>query len=360
LSIQKNIALHSLLNSKKNNFNLIRMLAALAVIISHSYALALGDRGLEPVKNFLGISLGAIAVDIFFITSGLLVTRSLLVRTNLTFFIASRVLRIFPALLVSVIFCTVLGATLSSFPLQQYIRDPELLNFIIYNTTIIISDYQKLPGLFYNAPLDRSVNGSLWTLPWELRMYIVLCLIGIFCTILKKIKLHLDISPYAIVLIAIFSTGLYFYFHFTENNHWFYYKFFRFASAFFIGGSIYILRKYIYLNIKVGVIALSFLVIALCISKTMLFITYIFCVPYLVLCAAYLPTGKIHNYNKLGDFSYGTYIYAWPVQQTLAITFIGITPTQMSIFAIVLVSGLSIMSWYLVEKPCMKLKRYFN
>ena len=151
MSFQNKIALSSVIDNKNNNFNLIRMLAALAVIVSHSYALALGSRQLEPIKNLLGVSLGSIAVDIFFITSGLLVTRSLLVRTDLKFFITSRILRIFPALLVSVLFCVVLGAYLSSFSLQNYLQDAELLHFIIYNSSIIITDYQELPGVFYNT-----------------------------------------------------------------------------------------------------------------------------------------------------------------------------------------------------------------
>jgi peptidoglycan/LPS O-acetylase OafA/YrhL len=65
VSYQNKIALSNVVDSKNNNFNLIRMLAALAVIVSHSYALALGNRQLEPIKNLLGISLGSIAVDIF-------------------------------------------------------------------------------------------------------------------------------------------------------------------------------------------------------------------------------------------------------------------------------------------------------
>jgi peptidoglycan/LPS O-acetylase OafA/YrhL len=360
---QNKIALSKVIDNKNNNFNLIRMLAALAVIVSHSYALALGNRQLEPIKNLLGISLGTIAVDIFFITSGLLVTRSLLVRTDLKLFIVSRVLRIFPALLVSVLFCVILGAYLSSFSLQNYMQDSELLNFIIYNATILLTDYQELPGVFYNAPFDRSVNGSLWTLPWELRMYLVLIGLGVLSYVLKKAKItfpHVQIIVQAmIVFIALSSTALYFYFHFSENFHWFYYKFFRFSSAFFIGGGLYVLRKYIHLNTMWVITVLSLLLFALYMSKTTFFIAYIVSMPYLVLCAAYLPKGKILKYNNVGDFSYGTYIYAWPIQQTLAITIIGISPTNMSMLAGIIVITLSVISWNLIEKPCMKLKRYF-
>ena len=334
------------------------MIAAIAVIISHSFALALGDKNLGVVKDLLGISLGTIAVDIFFITSGLLVTRSLLVRTDIKFFIVSRILRIFPALIICVLFCVILGAYLSSFSLPDYLEDPELLNFIFYNSTIILTDYQELPGVFYDAPLDRSVNGSLWTLPWELRMYMVLIGIGVLAYLLRKIKISFPLAQVIIVFIAISSTALYFYFHFNDNFHWFYYKFFRFSSAFFIGGSLYVLRKYIFLNINWLIIAFTLMIFALYISKTIFFIAYIFIMPYIVLCAAYLPTGKILKYNKLGDFSYGTYIYAWPIQQTLAITILSITPYEMMFMAFLITLLLAILSWYIIEKPAMKIKKY--
>jgi len=357
--LHNSISLSKVIDNKNNNFNLIRMLAAISVIVSHSYALALGTRNAEPIKNLLGVSLGTIAVDIFFITSGLLVTRSLLVGTDLKFFIVSRILRIFPALIVSVLFCITLGAYLSSFSLQMYFNDSELLNFILFNSTIILTDYQELPGVFYNAPLDRSVNGSLWTLPWELRMYILLIAIGIFSIILKKFKVSFQFGRSIIIITALCCTPLYFYFHFTENFHWFYYKFFRFSSAFFIGGSLFILSKYIHLKISWVVGVFLLLIGAFVLNKTAFFIIYIFSIPYLVLCSAYIPKGKILKYNILGDFSYGTYIYAWPIQQTLAVSIIGIRPTQMTFCATVIVIGLAVLSWYLIEKPSMKLKRYF-
>ena len=244
------------------------MIAAFAVIVSHSFTLATGDRTLEPFKNFFGISLGAMAVDIFFITSGLLVSRSLLVRTDIKFFIISRILRIFPALLISVLFCVLLGAYLSSFTLPVYLKDSELLNFILYNSTIILTDYQELPGVFYDAPFNRSVNGSLWTLPWELRMYLVLVGGGVLAYLLKKINVTFPLVQVIIVCIAISCTALYFYFHFNENFHWFYYKFFRFSSAFFIGGSLYIFRKYVYLNISWLLIIIVLMMFALYLDKT--------------------------------------------------------------------------------------------
>ena len=74
------------INGHDNNFNLLRFVAASAVLVSHSFALATGDPRTEPLRRLLGLSLGDIAVSAFFATSGFLVTGSLLSKQNATEF----------------------------------------------------------------------------------------------------------------------------------------------------------------------------------------------------------------------------------------------------------------------------------
>src|SRR4051812_37390900 len=88
---------------RDNNFNLIRVLAALAVLVTHSFTLALGTSDAEPFAHSLGMTPGGMAVDIFFVTSGFLVTASMLQRQNIIAFLWARALRIFPALWVMLI-----------------------------------------------------------------------------------------------------------------------------------------------------------------------------------------------------------------------------------------------------------------
>ncbi len=97
-----------LAQGKDNNFNLIRIIAAYAVLVQHAFPLALGPKTVVPLEVSLGVTIGMIAVDVFFMTSGFLVTASLLARKSTVEFVWARVLRIFPALFV-MLMLTVFG-----------------------------------------------------------------------------------------------------------------------------------------------------------------------------------------------------------------------------------------------------------
>ncbi|MDO6764246.1 acyltransferase [Agarivorans sp. 1_MG-2023] len=350
--------LNNVINSRNNCFNLIRMVAASLVIFSHSFALSTGLRNSEPVTQYLGVSLGYIAVDIFFLTSGLLVCKSLLTTNSIKYFIVARCLRIYPALLVSVLFCCCIGIVVTDLHTLNFLTHSETLQFVVYNSSIILTDAQYLPSVFLDAPLDRSVNGSLWTLPWELRMYFLLILLGGAYFFTRKLAIDVSWLPFATITIAIFSTSFLLYSHLNDvKPHWFYTKFFRFSSAFFIGGSLYIIRNRISLTYPLMLTASAILASSFLILNTQYsFVVYILFTPYLILCAAYLPNGKILNYNKLGDYSYGMYIYAWPIQQCIAISIPGIKPFEMFILAFVGTLMLAYCSWNYIEKPALRIK----
>jgi peptidoglycan/LPS O-acetylase OafA/YrhL len=124
-------------------------LAAFAVLLSHSYALVLGTSAAEPLHDLLGMTPGTIAVDIFFITSGFLVTGSLLTRKNTFEFIWARFLRIYPALIVMVLPVTLaLGLFFSSVPLMSFLTSKETLRFLAKNSTLINSEHHIIYRVF--------------------------------------------------------------------------------------------------------------------------------------------------------------------------------------------------------------------
>src|SRR6186997_3455935 len=122
---------------RDNNFNLIRIVAALAVLINHSFVLSAGTGDAEPLQG-LGMSLGMIAVDVFFITSGFLVTASLLTRQSAIEFIWARVLRIYPALLLMLLLTVFgLGIFFTQLPVPSYLANSLVYTYFLKCSTLI-------------------------------------------------------------------------------------------------------------------------------------------------------------------------------------------------------------------------------
>jgi peptidoglycan/LPS O-acetylase OafA/YrhL len=166
------------IEGRNNNLNFLRMAAAYAVLVSHSFAIATGKPEAEPLRESLGITLGTISVDVFFIASGLLVSSSLLKKGDLLYFVLARVLRIYPALVVMAIFTTFfLGAAVTTEPIGEYLRSTETYKYFIRVSLVVFGVPQNLPGVFADNPYKYAVNGSLWTLPYEIKMYEILVVI---------------------------------------------------------------------------------------------------------------------------------------------------------------------------------------
>lgn len=350
--------LADVISSKDNNFNLIRLLAAFAVLFSHSFALATGDAANEPLRTLIGITPGHIAVDVFFITSGLLVTRSLFYRRNLIEFTAARALRIFPGLITAVLLCVLLGAMLTSLSLSDYFSAAQTKDFIVKNSIIFFGDVQELPGVFANAPFDNSVNGSLWTLPWELRMYAVLGVFGVTTLLLHRL-FKVNVLSALAILFLLFCTYNYLQLHFFSDDRGFYYRLYRFGTLFFFGAGYYVMRNKIAFNTPTFII-FSLLLVFSSIDHQLFFIFYTALLPYIVLYLAYIPTGKIRLFNRYGDYSYGIYIYAWPMQQLIAVSIENVSVPTMILTSTAATFCLAYFSWHIVESRALSLKKHFK
>ena len=155
--------------SRDNNFNLLRLVAAAVVIFHHSHNLLLGEDDVLW-NDHIGSTPGGLAVDVFFVVSGFLVTRSLALRQDGTACIVARALRIFPALLVNLVVVAVLvGPAFTALSFGDYFRDPGVLRYGVVNAQMLFMPYpdNELPGV--HVP-----NGSLWTLPVETCCYVLL------------------------------------------------------------------------------------------------------------------------------------------------------------------------------------------
>lgn len=337
--------------SRDNNFNLLRFAAAFAVLYSHSYAIVLGPENHEPFVQWLGYTLAGVAVDVFFATSGFLVCASLMRLDDFKAFFKARALRIFPALVVmSLLLAFVLGPLFTTLPLGEYFASSGVYKLVLKDSTILTGVKFKLPGVFDGHPMDEVINGSLWTLPFELRCYLMLALLWFVAGFVRRGPLHafmrLTVAISVLMLVAFWV------------SHWFGYKHwhtFRLFFMFFCGAGFWMFRGRIPLRHDLA-LALAVLLAAGVAVPALFFWVYPLTVTYLVLYAAYVPGGFLRGFNRFGDYSYGIYIYAFPVQQALVALVPGITPVQMIFAATAGTLPLAMLSWHLVEKPMLARK----
>ena len=326
------------------------MVAALAVLFTHSFALSTGSGDAQPLRTTLGLTWGDIAVDVFFITSGFLVTASLLTRNSAIDFVWARVLRIYPALWL-MLGLTVfgLGVFFTAYPLDRYFSDRITWHYLLKNAVLITGVHYILPGVFQGTPWKGAVNGSLWTLVPEVRVYALLLALWIAAPLARGY--HLTAFRLAVIAIAAISGAWYLYHGLFEPEG----NFPRLAFMFFTGASFYVLKDKIELHQSLFWVLLATLGLSL-VQRATFFFVFNATLGYILMYAAYAFGGPIRAFNRLGDYSYGVYIYTFPVQQSLASLVHEISVPALMVSSAVITLALAALSWHLLEKRALGLK----
>ena len=334
---------------RDNNLNLIRMIAALAVLVSHAYPVTLGAAFPEPLESLLGRSLGALAVVVFFAISGFLITRSFERDSSVSRWLRSRVLRLFPGLFVALCLTVlVLGPAVTTLPLSDYASDPRTLSYVPRNLSLAFLQFE-LPGVFAHNPFGGAINGSLWSLYYEVMCYLAVLIAGLAGLLARRRAAAVGFAGYlALYLLshpALFGEAL------PERALLLRDLSFPFA----LGAAAYLWREAIRLRwslLGIGAVATALLRPTPVFGDALtLWITYA------TLCLAYLPGGAIRSYNRLGDYSYGVYIYAFPCQQLAEHLFGPMTPATNMALAVPVTLICAVLSWHVVEAPALRLAR---
>jgi len=342
--------IHDALKDRENNFTIMRLLAAYAVLFGHSYPLSLGPGIEDPISRFFihhwGESLPSLAVDLFFVTSGFLVGASYIQRQNLIVFFEARALRIIPALFIAVLFCIfIVGPFATTLPLSEYFSSTSTWSYLKHNSTLITGIQFDLPGVFVTNPYQTSVNGSLWTLPIEVSMYFWVAILG-YLSILKNIQ---SFNLFFVLICLIYAQS-------TDNSFFIAHEIrhVHLAFLFMLGTFFYINSKEIPLSFAL-LAAIAILTYMTSTSEFSLYIKSIF-FAYLVLTLALHPKLQLRSIDHWGDISYGLYIYAFPIQQTIAFLNPKVQPLSMFALSTGVTIVLAILSWHLIEKPALKMK----
>lgn len=342
----KKMKVSDIIKRDNNNFDIIRITAALLVIYGHSYALT-NSSEVDLIRRIVGFDYaGSIAVKIFFFLSGLLVTNSIITNNDIFKYSLSRVFRIFPAL-IACLFITsfILGPLMTNLSLYEYLTSSEPFKYFI-NNTILKSNY-FLPGVFDDHRYT-SVNGSIWTIPYEVSCYITLAFISLIGLLNNK-KLSLFI--YVVIILDLINNGEYIY-SWVNGNHEVISLGFCFAT-----GSIFAIHKE-NIDINISILIASWLLFYSLVDSS---INFIFFYVAVFISVLYLSSLSIVKKIKMhGDYSYGVYLWGWPVQQI----FIYLMPlssplVNFSISSVVAVS-IGAISWYLIEKPMMNINKIIN
>ena len=330
----------------QNNYLLLRFLAALLVIYGHSYAIVHLRWHIDLLQRALRFTFaGTVGVDIFFVISGFLVTGSYLVRRDWFDFMKSRCLRIFPGLIVCLLAMTfLLGPVVTSLPAVQYLTDPQLYTGLLRNFTLV-DLHLRLPGVFDDLPID-SVNGSLWTLPAEFMLYVFLGIFGA-AGILFSRKGYL---PFILLMCAL-ALGMGLEVNYVHNKV-------RYIPLFFLFATGSVIRVYSdRIPLSSWILGVASVVMVLAVYYHFAYAEYVFIawLVYATFWFAYVP--NLHFFNRAGDYSYGLYIYAFPIGQALRQYIPDIQPMPLFGLTSLLTLVCAMLSWHFVEHPALRLKK---
>ena len=205
--------------------------------------------------------------------------------------------------------------------------------------------------MFEGNPYPRAVNGSLWTLPIEVRMYAALLAVWGMAWLLAR-RRHVRVFRAAVLVLAVGGAvaHLAVHVHPPPSVHTI-----RLFFMFFTGATYQVLKARVPLSFAAfGGCALALLAAAY--DVHVFFYVYSLTIAYVVLYLAYVPGGLLRAYNRLGDYSYGTYIYAFPIQQAVVALLPGVSIAGLTALAAPLTLACAALSWHLLEKPALGLR----
>lgn len=317
-----------------NNFDLVRLLASLSVIYGHAFYLFNNNGEQDLVRKYCGVDSGSASVYLFFFLSGMFISASYIKSNSWKKYTLMRMFRIWPALIVCIVLTVfVIGPIFTTINLANYFGSKQTWLFFFKNITLIKFE-PHLPGVFEHNHFNGSVNGSLWTLPNEMRCYLMVLLIGLTGLLNRKfipltIFILFGTLFYVLNALLIGQIG---------------------QVVFFTAGmAAYSFKEYILVDVKIAIVLILLTILFKYFVPSIFFVAFF---TSLIYSSLVFGTAKFSLKFKLsGDFSYGLYIYGFLIQQIIASLYPKIQSLESIIITIPIVLFISIWSWYIVELP---------
>ena len=336
-------SLHASFNPRANGLNLIRLVLASLVIVWHSYPLTGTGIGYAPLRQLAE----EVPVDGFFAISGFLIAGSWLRNPDARSYVSARFLRIFPAFWV----CLVVTAFVIA-PLAIWLSSAEKMpanyvgnafEYIVKNSSLRIYEW-SIAGTPHSAPFPDAWNGSLWTLRWEFLCYVGVLALGLVGLVKRNVVLFLYAAVLLITVLVDSSLAT-----FPEAGSWT-----RFSLMFLSGMVVLVLSEWLPRSPALTAGAFAITLASMWLDDYRIVGSF-FLAYGLISLGSFVTSPRLQLRN---DISYGVYIYAFPVQQLVALIFAAhLSVVFMAMVALPLTIILALLSWFWIEKPALRLKK---
>ncbi|MDB6154915.1 MAG: acyltransferase [Chthoniobacteraceae bacterium] len=347
----------------RNNFDFLRLLFSVAVIFSHSFDMLAGKGGVDPLGQLSDVlyTFGGLAVCGFFTISGYLIAGSLVRSPGFFDYLGRRMRRIYPGFLMAVALTLVVGYFINAYRVPEGEFRSESVRAVI--STLTLTWYEP-PFAFAANPL-HTFNGSLWTIRPEFTCYLLLALVFQVRRTRHRMMM-LAILPFILWAFetACMSSGqpllmaLRPFIPAPGNPGWPP----RLWCCFALGAGMHIYGHRIPYRNSLASLAVGLMVVlGFTPAPKLSGLVSIIPFGYLVFWFGYHPIVRLHDFGRFGDYSYGIYLYGFPVEQTL-ILLIGasLNPYTLTLLALAVLLPVAVLSWFLVERPCLAASRKYR
>lgn len=317
----------------KNNFDFIRVLLAFIVFLGH-----LGTLSASEELKILEHSPIEIAVFGFFVVSGFLIARSYDRSSSLKSYLKKRILRIVPAYLLVVFLCAILLSLVSTLSLYDYFKNTQVYKYLFWNSLFLNFKAPWLPGVFGN----QAVNGALWTLKVEMCYY--------FCVPLLFLLFGKNNKYRNISLAVIYFLSLIYLNYFESLHKMSIAKQIPGVLCYFIPGMLIYFNFDTFIKYKNPLFIIAIITVWIDLIFDIKLVSPMM-IGIIVLYIAY-SFKFLNNFGKYGDFTYGIYIFHFPIIRTF--TTLGLfehyNPFVMALICMLVVIGVGVSSWHFYEK----------
>ncbi|MBW0102086.1 acyltransferase [Pseudonocardia sp. KRD291] len=336
-------SLRTRFDPRQNSFDVLRLLFALLVAMSHGVAIRTGHQA-----QWGRSTLGDFGLDGFFILSGFLVTRSWLTLDSFPRFAWHRFLRIMPGfwmcLLLTALVVAPIAAWAQGMPsTTPFTGAPSALRYLFGNSALLIVQYD-IAGILADTPQGASFNGALWTLFFEAFCYVIIAGLGVL-GVLRNRRIVVPVMLGVLAVLTILQeAGL----PVLVND-----RILRLTFVFLLGAAAYLYADRLPMRTDLAVASAGIFLLSVSMFED-----------YRVLGAAPLAylfiwfgTCFRWPWSIRTDLSYGMYIYHWPTMQLLVLTGVGtVAVPSFLLIGLGITAAMALLSWLLVERPALRRK----